>query len=326
MARRRKGRAINGIVLLDKPLGGSSNQLLQKVRWLYKAQKAGHTGALDPLASGMLPLCLGEATKFSQFLLDADKSYDVTATLGVRTTTSDADGEVVAEEKVDVTDEQVKQACESYIGDSKQVPSMFSALKHQGKPLYFYARQGIEVEREARDITIFALEITRIALPEVDMRVHCSKGTYIRSLVDDIGQQLGCGAFVSKLHRTQVADYPADKMVSIDSLIALSEQAEDGDFAALDELLLPMDTAVTRLPRVTINDAQRQRFDNGQSVETLDDDGNTLKCGAPYRVYTIDADSTVFLGVGEAVETPKDQPAERHDRGPFLNPKRRVVY
>ncbi len=326
MARRRKGRAVNGIVLLDKPLGGSSNQLLQKVRWLYKAQKAGHTGALDPLASGMLPLCLGEATKFSQFLLDADKSYDVTATLGIRTTTSDADGEIVAEKPVEVTDALVRQVCEQFVGDSKQVPSMFSALKHQGKPLYYYARQGIEVEREARDITIFALEITRMALPEVDMRVHCSKGTYIRSLVDDIGQQLGCGAFVSKLHRTQVADYPAGKMVTLESLIQLSEAAEDGDFAALDALLLPMDTAVSRLPRVTINDMQRQRFDNGQSVEIKDDNGNTLIADHPYRVYTQADDAELFLGVGEAVNAPKDQPAARHAHGPFLNPKRRVVY
>ena len=206
MARRRKGRDINGIVLLDKPLGGSSNQLLQKVRWLFKASKGGHTGALDPLASGMLPLCLGEATKFSQFLLDAEKTYEVTATLGIRTTTSDADGEVVEEKPVTVDEETVRNTCLQFLGKSKQVPSMFSALKHQGKPLYHYARQGITVEREARDIEIFELEVTRIALPEVDMRVKCSKGTYIRSLVDDIGQILECGAYVTRLHRTEVAD------------------------------------------------------------------------------------------------------------------------
>ena len=327
MAKRRKGRPVNGIVLLDKPLGGSSNQLLQKVRWLYKAQKAGHTGALDPLASGMLPLCLGEATKFSQFLLDADKSYDVTATLGIRTTTSDADGEVVAQLPVEVSEQQVSDACLSFIGPSKQVPSMFSALKHQGKPLYYYARQGIEVEREARDITIFALEITRIALPEVDMRVHCSKGTYIRSLVDDIGQQLGCGAYVSKLHRTQVADYPADKMVTVDTLESLVAKAEEGDFSALDEHLIPMDTAVARLPQVTIDDAQRHRFEHGQSIVAEDDSGAELVSGSPYRVYWRgDSEETLFLGVGEAVNTPKDQPIERHKYGPFINPKRRVVY
>ncbi|MEW9796627.1 tRNA pseudouridine(55) synthase TruB [Alteromonas sp. CYL-A6] len=323
MARRRKGRDINGIVLLDKPLGGSSNQLLQKVRWLYKASKAGHTGALDPLASGMLPICLGEATKFSQFLLDADKIYEVTATLGTRTTTSDADGEVVETRPVTVTETEVRQVCEGFIGDSKQIPSMYSALKYQGKPLYYYARQGIEVEREARDITIFSLEITRIALPEVEMRVHCSKGTYIRSLVDDIGQQLGCGAYVTRLHRTHVADYPNDKMVDIDTLVALSEQGDETDFSALDALLLPMDTAVQRLPALTISDSERTRFDNGQSVSAAS--VPTLTAGDVCRVYHHSDSGTQFLGVGEAVMNPKDQP-QAAQGSLFVNPKRRVVY
>lgn len=320
MARRRKGRAINGIVLLDKPLGGSSNQLLQKVRWLYQAQKAGHTGALDPLASGMLPICLGEATKFSQFLLDAEKTYEVTATLGVRTTTSDADGEVVSERPVTVDEDSVRSVCESFIGDSKQIPSMFSALKHQGTPLYVYARQGIEVEREARDITIYELTITRMALPEVDMRVKCSKGTYIRSLVDDIGQQLGCGAFVSRLHRTEVADYPTDRMVSLATLEELREQVEHDDYSQLDALLLPMDSAVHRLPAVHISDQQRQRFDNGQSV--TGERNENYVAGQAYRVYAGD----VFLGVGEGVIAPKDQPAARDSSKVFINPKRRVVW
>ena len=176
MGRRRKGRAINGVFLLDKPLGDSSNNVLQKVRAMYGAAKAGHTGALDPLASGMLPICLGEATKFSQFLLDADKTYEVTATLGIRTTTSDADGEVVSTLPVTSTEDDIRAACLSFVGASKQIPSMFSALKHEGKPLYWYARQGIEIDRPARDITIFALDILRIEGAEVDMRVHCSKG------------------------------------------------------------------------------------------------------------------------------------------------------
>lgn len=322
MARRRKGRDINGIVLLDKPLGGSSNQLLQKVRWLFKASKGGHTGALDPLASGMLPLCLGEATKFSQFLLDAEKTYEVTATLGIRTTTSDADGEVVEEKPVTVDEETVRNTCLQFLGKSKQVPSMFSALKHQGKPLYHYARQGITVEREARDIEIFELEVTRIALPEVDMRVKCSKGTYIRSLVDDIGQILECGAYVTRLHRTEVADYPTDKMVSLDTLIATQEALAEGDFAALDAFMIPMDTAVSRLPVVFINDAEKHRFDNGQSVKGTCSE--TLKVGQPYRVYHGENEQGLFLGVGEGVQDPKDQAASNGDI--FVNPKRRVVY
>lgn len=322
MARRRKGRDINGIVLLDKPLGGSSNQLLQKVRWLFKASKGGHTGALDPLASGMLPLCLGEATKFSQFLLDAEKTYEVTATLGIRTTTSDADGEVVEEKPVTVDEETVRNTCLQFLGKSKQVPSMFSALKHQGKPLYHYARQGITVEREARDIEIFELEVTRIALPEVDMRVKCSKGTYIRSLVDDIGQILKCGAYVTRLHRTEVADYPTDKMVSLDTLIATQEALEEGDFAALDAFMIPMDTAVSRLPLVCINEAEKHRFDNGQSVKGTCDE--SLEVGQPYRVYFGENEQGLFLGVGEGVKDPKDQAGSNGDI--FVNPKRRVVY
>lgn len=325
MARRRKGRAINGIVLLDKPLGGSSNQLLQKVRWLYKAQKAGHTGALDPLASGMLPLCLGEATKFSQFLLDAEKTYEVTAHLGIRTTTSDADGEVVEEKPVTVSEDDVAAACLSFLGKSKQIPSMFSALKHEGKPLYYYARQGITIEREPRDIEIYELEIHRIALPEVVMRVKCSKGTYIRSLVDDIGQKLGCGAYVTRLHRTEVADYPTENMVPIETLIALSEKCSDDDFSPLDDLLIPMDTAVSRLQAVYLDDAARHRFDNGQSV--LGECEYTLAKGAFYRVYhQQNGNEALFLGVGEGVVSPKDQPAYHDSDKVFVNPKRRVVY
>ncbi|NQY18686.1 tRNA pseudouridine(55) synthase TruB [Alteromonas sp.] len=322
MARRRKGRDINGIVLLDKPLGGSSNQLLQKVRWLYKAAKAGHTGALDPLASGMLPLCLGEATKFSQFLLDAEKTYEVTAQLGVRTTTSDADGEVVEEKPVNVSEDQVHDACLAFLGKSKQIPSMFSALKHQGKPLYYYARQGIEIEREPRDIEVFELDVLRIELPYVDMRIKCSKGTYIRSIVDDLGQNLGCGAYVTRLHRTEVADYPTDKMVSLEKLIEIQESLEDGDFKALDDLLIPMDTAVSRLPFVTINDVERNRVDNGQSVKG--ECSEPLSEGTSYRVYHGVDTNGIFLGVGEGVLDPKDQGIPKQEI--FVNPKRRVVY
>ena len=260
MGRRRKGRAINGVFLLDKPLGESSNMVLQKVRAMYGAAKAGHTGALDPLASGMLPICLGEATKFSQFLLNADKTYEVTATLGIRTTTSDADGEVVSTLPVTSTAEEITQVCLSFLGASKQIPSMFSALKHQGKPLYWYARQGIEIERPARDITLFAIDVLRIEGVEVDLRVHCSKGTYIRSLVDDIGQVLGCGAYVSRLHRSQVAGYPSDKMLSLDALQAMvNEHRVDKGIehhAFIDPLLLPMDTPLYALGSAVATEAQ----------------------------------------------------------------------
>ena len=297
MARRRKGRAVDGILLLDKPLGISSNDALQKVKRAFFAAKAGHTGALDPLATGMLPVCLGEATKFSQFLLDADKCYEVTAKLGIRTTTSDADGEVVERKPVEVTEQQFNEACDKFRGPIKQVPSMFSALKHQGKPLYFYARQGIDIPREARDITIFSLQVDRFDGDEVDMTVHCSKGTYIRSLVDDIGQVLGCGAFVSKLHRTKVADYPCEKMVTLETLEHLLEQARQDHVeprTLLDPLLLPMDTAVRALQEVALDQVSMGYFSNGNPVMA----SGSLGMDEDLQVRVYD-DTGLFLGVGQ---------------------------
>lgn len=296
MARRRKGRAIDGILLLDKPLEISSNQALQKVRRAFLAAKAGHTGALDPLATGMLPVCLGEATKFSQFLLDADKTYLVTAKLGVRTSTSDADGEVVETRPVNVSQNQLMLACDAFRGPIKQVPSMFSALKHQGKPLYFYARQGINIERPARDITIFSLSVKRFEKDEVDMQVHCSKGTYIRSLVDDLGQLLGCGAYVSKLHRTGVADYPKDKMVSFEQLEALLDKAQSEQIPLtdiLDPLLLPMDSAVKSLVKVNITPELTASFLHGQPVGYSSQ--QNIEQGQIVRVYN--GQNALFLGV-----------------------------
>jgi len=309
LARRRKGRAIDGIVLLDKAIGVSSNHALQQVKRIYFAAKAGHTGALDPLATGMLPICLGEATKFSQFLLDADKTYEVTAKLGIRTTTSDADGDVVETREVDVSQEQLMQAIEKFKGPSKQVPSMFSALKHQGKPLYFYARQGIEIPREARDINIYQLDVTRFEGDEVDMTVRCSKGTYIRSLVDDLGQDLGCGAYVTKLHRTQVANYPLDKQISVEQLEALLQQAKDEDIPPselLDPILIPMDTAVEALGSVELSDELTSQFMHGQAVRVP-----TLPEAGILRVYQVSNGD--FLGVAEV------------DDDAMLAPKRLVV-
>jgi tRNA pseudouridine55 synthase len=317
MARTRKGRAVNGIILLNKGLGLSSNHALQQVKRMFNAAKAGHTGALDPLATGMLPICLGEATKFSQFLLDTDKTYQVTAKLGVRTTTSDADGEIVETLPVNVTQTQLFAACEQFKGPIKQVPSMFSALKHQGKPLYFYARQGIDIPREARDITIFSLSIDRFAADEVDMTVHSSKGTYIRSLVDDIGQVLGCGAYVSKLHRTQVTDYPAEKMLTMESLQALRNEIDseanvldDQTFTVMDQLLMPMDSAVKTLDSAELDPIAEGFFRNGNPVNFV----GTTHYPEDYLIRAYSKDSGLFLGVGFI------------DSDGKLAPKRSVVY
>lgn len=236
MAKRRKGRAINGILLLDKPYEMSSNHALQAVKRIYFAQKAGHTGALDPLATGMLPICLGEGTKFSQFLLDTDKTYIVTAKLGVRTTTSDADGEIVAEKPVNVSQEQLDIALDSFRGTTQQVPSMYSALKYQGQPLYKYAREGIEVPRVSRDITVYKLDLLRFVDDEVDLEIHVSKGTYIRTIIDDLGEMLGCGAHVADLRRVTVGSYPREKMVTIEQLETLLEQAQTEGISPSDLL------------------------------------------------------------------------------------------
>ena len=261
---RKRGRDIHGVFLLDKPQGMSSNDIMQKVKRIFQANKAGHTGALDPLATGMLPICLGEATKFSQFLLDADKRYLVTAKLGERTDTSDAEGQIVETHEVKVKTPEILTALEQFRGDILQVPTMFSALKHNGKPLYEYARQGITVEREARPITIFELNFIEYNAPYLTLEVHCSKGTYIRTLVDDLGEALGCGAHVTMLRRTAVADYPTEKMLDWHTLQSLAEQQ---DLSLLDALLLPMDTAVAKLPTLTLNESQAQGIRFGQRVK-----------------------------------------------------------
>ena len=260
---RKRGRDIDGVFLLDKPQGMSSNDIMQKVKRVFQANKAGHTGALDPLATGMLPICLGEATKFSQFLLDADKRYVVTAKLGERTDTSDAEGQVVETRPVNVETSQILTALEQFRGDILQVPTMFSALKHNGKPLYEYARAGITVEREARPITIFELNFIEYQAPFLTLEVHCSKGTYIRTLVDDLGEYLGCGAHVTVLRRSAVADYPSAAMVSLAQLQQLAEQQ---DLTLLDQHLLAADTAVSNLSKLELSTEQSQAVGFGQRV------------------------------------------------------------
>jgi tRNA pseudouridine55 synthase len=221
-------RPVHGVLLVDKPLGFSSNQALQKVKWLLRAEKAGHTGTLDPLATGVLPICFGAATKFSQMHLDADKAYATTLRLGIKTSTADAEGDVVSERAVQVTREQVEQAVRSFTGPIAQVPPMHSALKKDGKALYEYARAGIEVERAARQVTIYGIQIVNVRLdgekPEVDLVVECSKGTYIRTLGEDIGEALGCGAHLSALRRIRTGGFDAAMCVSVAALEAMSDE------------------------------------------------------------------------------------------------------
>lgn len=266
---RRRGRDVHGVLLLDKPLGLSSNDALQKVKRLYNANRAGHTGALDPLATGMLPICLGEATKFSQYLLDSDKRYRVIARLGQRTDTSDADGQVVEERPVNFTAQELAAALDTFRGETQQVPSMYSALKYQGKPLYEYARQGIEVPREARPIVVYELLFIRHEGNELELEIHCSKGTYIRTIIDDLGEKLGCGAHVIFLRRLAVSRYPIERMVTLEQLTALVEQASQQDIPAaelLDPLLMPMDSPAADFPVVNLLPEVAVYFKNGNPV------------------------------------------------------------
>lgn len=292
---RRRGRDINGVLLLDKHQGLSSNDVLQKVKRIYNANKAGHTGALDPLATGMLPICLGESTKFSQFLLDADKRYRVIARLGQRTNTSDADGEVVQERPVEFSQEQLDAALEQFRGDSQQVPSMYSALKYQGKPLYEYARQGIEVPREVRDITVYELQFIRWENDELELEIHCSKGTYIRTIIDDLGEVLGCGAHVIYLRRVQVSNYPSERMVTLEQLqqmVAAAEEAGIEPKTVLDPLLLPMDTAASHLPEINLTDVVAAYVLQGQPVQV-----QGLPAEGMVRINV--GEKRRFIGVGE---------------------------
>ncbi len=288
MSRRRKGRDVNGILVIDKPQGVTSNGILQQVKRLYGAAKAGHTGALDPLATGVLPLCFGEATKFSQMMLDSDKAYITTAKLGIRTETGDSEGAVVEEKPVPaLTEEQVEAVLENFRGDIQQVPSMYSALKHQGKPLYEYAREGIVIDRPARPVTIYELTLLAVREQELDLAVTCTKGTYIRSLVEDIGEALGCGAHVSALRRTLASGYTLANARDVKDLEAMRERGD-----SLDGLLLPPESALTMFPEHRLAGPALVSILNGQPVRIP---GQSLE--GFVRIYG----DRSFVGLAEAM-------------------------
>ena len=259
MQYKRPKRNISGVILLDKPIGFSSNQALQKVKWLFQATKAGHTGTLDPLATGLLPICLGEATKFAQYVTDADKTYIATLKLGETTTTGDAEGEVLVTNPVNVTSAQFELACQQFLGEISQVPPMYSALKHEGKALYEYARAGVDIERQARQVTIQNIAVNTFLGDTAQITVRCSKGTYIRTLAEDIGANLGCGAHLTALRRIETAGYLMPQAVTIEHLEAMSSDARDA-------LLLPVDSAILHLPKIVLGDAATQFLLQGQAV------------------------------------------------------------
>lgn len=251
--------AINGVLLLDKPVTWSSNDALIKTKRLMNALKAGHTGTLDPFATGLLPICFGEATKFSADLLDADKTYQTVVHLGKTTNTGDTEGEVIQEHEVSVTEEQILHVLKQFEGDILQVPPMYSALKRDGKPLYEYARAGITLEREARPVTIHLLEFVKYEAPFLTLNVRCSKGTYIRVLGEDIGHALGCGGHLNALRRTQVGHLVLENTVTLDQLIEMEE-------AERHALLAPVDALLSSFPEVTLNAELARRFLQGQRL------------------------------------------------------------
>ena len=294
--RRAPRRQVDGVLLLDKPSGITSNAALQKVRRLLNAAKAGHTGTLDPMATGLLPLCFGEATKFAGELLDADKSYRATLKLGVTTDTADAEGRVLIIRQVGVTEEQWRAATADFQGETEQVPPMHSALKRDGRPLYEYARAGIEVEREPRRVSVHCIETVSFLGDVATIDVDCSKGTYIRTLAADIGERLGCGAHLTALRRTRIGSLTLAGAASLDRLEALT-------LAGRDACLAPPDALLAGVPEARLDERQMEQIVHGQRVPWR---GET---GQRYRLYG----SGVFLGVGELTSDG------------WLNPKRLVA-
>jgi tRNA pseudouridine55 synthase len=277
-------RDVSGVLLLDKPTGITSNAALQHAKRLFRAAKAGHTGILDPLASGLLPLCLGEATKFAQYPTDADKAYDAVIKLGVTTDTGDSEGQILSQHEVNVTRVEVERAAKKFVGTIMQIPPMYSALKHQGQPLYKYARLGIEIERAAREITLHRIELTDFKGDIAYISVDCSKGTYIRVLAEDIGNLLGCGAHLIGLRRTRVGNFAFADALTLDTLEATPE-------AERDALLLPTDHLVDSLPRVELDSDAAYYLRQGQAIWQP-----KLQVHQRFRVFD---EKQIFIGVGE---------------------------
>ena len=262
--RRNRGRSINGIVILDKATGLSSNAALQQVKKLYEANKAGHTGSLDPLATGVLPLCLGEATKVSQFLLNSDKRYRTKIKLGVRTDSGDKTGKVIQSiADFSVSEAGIEKELDAFRGEIEQLPPMHSALKVDGVPLYKMARKGIEIRREKRKVTIYEINLLNIAEDVIELDITCSKGTYIRTIADDLGQALGCGANIIELRRIEAGVFREEDCKDLE---ALSELKVQGGLEVIDEQLIPMDQAIVELPEVNLPSVTASHLKNGQAV------------------------------------------------------------
>jgi tRNA pseudouridine55 synthase len=303
--KRSSSRLVNGVLVLHKPAGMTSNQALQKAKHLFSAQKAGHTGSLDPFATGVLPLCFGEATKFSQFLLNADKRYRSTFRLGVATSTADIEGEVIASASAaHLTRELIEAALDRFRGALQQVPPMVSALKVNGQPLYKLARSGQVIERQPRPVTVYSLEVLDVRLgdiAEVDVDIHCSKGTYIRSIASDLGEHLGTGGHVAVLHRSQAGTFCEDQAVALEQLSVVGGAGEP---EALDRFLLPVDAAIEQLPQLQLNSTSSHYFGQGQAVMDL----RVYRLGNQGDTVRVCREDGVFLGLGEITDDGRVRP------------------
>lgn len=277
-------RKVDGVLLLDKPPGLTSNTALQKARRLFNAAKAGHTGTLDPFATGLLPLCFGEATKFSQFLLDADKVYRAEVKLGVRTSSGDLDGDIIAQAPVRVDDARLRKALAPFLGEIQQVPPMHSALKHQGRPLYEYARQGVDIPRQARRVVVHALDLEAMGGDVCVLRIHCGKGFYVRALADELGEALGCGAHLTGLRRLAVGPFSVKDAMTLAGLEAL-------DSSRRDACLKPADALIAALPALSLDVEAEWQITHGQPVWQP-----RLAVDELYRLY---GRGGVFLGVAQ---------------------------
>lgn len=290
---------INGILLLDKPIGMTSNRALQKVKYLFQAKKAGHTGSLDPIATGMLPVCFGEATKFSQFLLESDKVYCVEAKLGVATNTGDSEGEVISTLAIDgITEEKIQAVLAKWVGEIEQIPPMYSAIKHQGRPLYELARKGIVIERKSRTVRIFSLEFHSLHEDKLSFSVHCSKGTYVRTLVEDIAKDLGSCAHVTQLRRLTVTPYNETSMLTMPILEAM---VEESGIESLLPYLLPIESAVQSYHAVTLSSSAAFYLKMGQPVRTA----SIIPAGSLVRLV---AEDGKFMGIGESMPDGRIKP------------------
>ncbi|VFP83276.1 tRNA pseudouridine(55) synthase TruB [Candidatus Erwinia haradaeae] len=302
-------RSVHGVLLLDKALGYSSHQAVQKVKYLYRANRAGHTGTLDPLATGMLPICFGEATKFSQYILNSDKEYHVIARLGQRTNTSDAGGILLSTRLVKFSIKKLEAVLESFRGEIQQIPSMYSAIKYQGRKMYEYAREGVHVPRESRRVVVYTLRCIRYEGNELELEMRVSKGTYVRTIVDDLGEKLGCGAHVICLRRLQVSDYPREKMITLESLLALANQEKDlgvMPYTYIDSLLMPIDSPVSGYPSVNLQNMFAKYFKQGRPLRLAGGSVSGL-------VRVTEGEDSKFIGIAEVT-----------DNG-LLKPKRVVI-